>query len=99
MRTETITLYRGDTKKITASLTIDGELQDLGGYTVRLYDRRTQKVICGAEINGDTAIFDINKELSAELPLNYTGVMIVFDGPYHRVSQPAMLFVQEGINV
>ena len=92
-----ITLYRGDTKKVTANLSVDGQVQDLTGYTATLYNQRTGEAVASATISKEIATFDINKELSSSLPNGYTALMLVFESKNQRVSQPGILCVQEGV--
>ena len=92
-----IFLFRGDTKKITASLSIDGQDADLTGYSVKMFNAKEKTVIATAMIDGALATFDINKGLSAALPPRPTAVMIVFESNVQRVSQPGVLYVSDGV--
>lgn len=56
-----ISLYRGDTKTITASLSIDGQDVDLSSYTVTLVYRNDGRLLASGVVKGKVATFNIIK--------------------------------------
>jgi hypothetical protein len=94
-----ISLYRGDTKTITASLSIDGQDVDLSSYTVTLVYRNDGRLLASGVVEGKVATFNINKALSASLPLKTFPVMLIFESNIQKVSRLGVISVIEGVPV
>lgn len=92
-----IQLYRGDTKKITVSLNIDGEDADLTGYTVKLVNRKDLSTVATAAVQDTTAIFNFTKAISSSLEIGTFPVMLVFSSTNNHVQHAGTLTVLQGV--
>lgn len=93
-----ITMFRGDTHKVTASLSMDGKEVDLTGYTVKIISRVDNTEIISASVDGTTATFNFTKSVSSSLPAKTIPVMLVFESSVQRASQLGSLCISEGVD-
>lgn len=92
-----IQLYRGDTKRITVSLNVDGEDVTLTGHTVKLVNRNDLSTVATATVSGTTATFNFTKTISSSLEVGVFPVMLVFSSTTNHVQHAGTLTVLQGV--